>query len=226
MRKYSIVVAALFLLALMPQANGDLIIGDLSGAGYSQGSGYSMGPGGGVNNFIAQGFTMTDTYNLTSVDLSLYLFGPQAGSTFILSIYSDNGSNAPGSDLYDLTTDVVGSNSGSPTIASFGGSFELTSGTTYWLDLQASNPSSQTGNSMVWAGAFDGSSNHAVPMGSGATEVGQQRTFSFGSLETAPTTLLTAFQINGTPVPEPSSIALAAFGLVGLAAWRVVRRKK
>ena len=121
MRKYSIVVAALFLLALMPQANGDLIIGDLSGAGYSQGSGYSMGPGGGVNNFIAQGFTMTDTYNLTSVDLSLYLFGPQAGSTFILSIYSDNGSNAPGSDLYDLSTNVVGDQPGPPPSRRLGG---------------------------------------------------------------------------------------------------------
>ena len=79
---------------------------------------------------------------------------------------------------------------------------------------------------MVWAGAYDGSSNPAVPMGSGATEVGQQRTFSFGSLETAPTTLLTAFQLNGVQVPEPSSIVLAAIGLVGFAAWRVVRRKK
>jgi hypothetical protein len=114
--------------------NAAVIYGDI--AGDSVFSGYNLGPSGGLNNAIAEGFKMTGAYNLNSVDLILSNFTPVAGSNFLLSIYSDAG-NQPGLDLYDLSTNVVGTTSGTPTQATFTGtgSFLLNAGTTYWLDL-------------------------------------------------------------------------------------------
>ncbi len=200
-------------LATPERATAATIYGDI--VGNAAGSGY--GTGIGVNHAVADGFTMTQSYNLASVDLVLSEFTAQAGSNLALSIYSDNG-GSPGTDLYDLSTNVVGTSSGTPATANFSGSgsFLLTAGTTYWLDLYATNTASSTGNSLNWVGEFNGGSP-ATPAGVGATEVGQERTVFGSNPPPGPpdiTDLRTGFQLNGTAVPEPSSISLAA--LAGL----------
>jgi hypothetical protein len=193
-------------------ASAAVIYGDI--AGNSVGSGYPMGPGGGLDNAIAEGFTMTGTYNLQSVDLNLSNFTPQTGSNLALSIYSDAG-NKPGVDLYDLSTNVIAPILGPPTQVNFTGtgSFILNAGTKYWLDFYATNPASQTGNMVQWDGEFNpGFIGFATPTGSGATEIGQERSVQSGNPPVGPPVtneLRTAFQLNGVAVPEPASIGLA-----------------
>lgn len=192
-----------------------LIYGDIAG-GNQVFSGYTLGPGGGTNNFIAEGFTMTGSYNLQSVDVILSNFQTSAGSNIALSIFSDIG-GAPGSDLYDLSTSINIPLSGSPATVNFtgSGSFILNAGTTYWLNMYATNPSSQTGTTTEWDGEYTPTlSGFATPTGPIATEVGQRRTFLFGSTST--NELRTAFQLNATAVPEPSTLALLTLGGVGL----------
>jgi hypothetical protein len=204
-------------LAMSQRARAVDIYGDIAG-GNQVGSGYEIGPGGGVNNAIAEGFTMTGSYNLQSVDVILSQFLTNAGSNIALSIFSDI-AGVPGTDLYDLSTGISIPLSGSPATVNLTGtgSFILNAGLTYWLEMYATNPSSQTGTTAQWDGEFTpSSSGFATPTGPGATEVGQRRTFSGG---TTTSELRTAFQLNGVSVPEPSSIVLAAFGFAGLAAW-------
>ncbi len=204
------VAAALFAAS---SASAAVIYGDI--AGNAVGSGYPMGPGGGLDNAIAEGFTMTGIYNLQSVDIILTNFTTGAGSNFALSIYSDAG-NKPGVDLYDLSSDVTLPNSSSPTTVNLtgSGSFILNAGTKYWLDFYATNPASQTGNMVQWDGEFTpGFTGFATPTGPAATEIGQERSVQSGNPPVGPPVtneLRTAFELNGVVVPEPASIVLAA----------------
>jgi len=113
-------------LVMSQEASAGVFYGDI--AGNSVASGYEVGPGGGVDNAIAEGFTMTQSYNLTSVDIFVSSFAAGTGSNLALSIYSNNGSNNPGTDLYDLSTNVTGN--GQLNFAGTG-SFLLSAGTTY-----------------------------------------------------------------------------------------------
>jgi hypothetical protein len=229
----ALLALAAFLL-ISPRAYATAIFGDI--AGTVPFSGYEVGPGGGINNAIAEGFTMTGDYNLQSVDITLGDYTHAAGSNLVLSIYSNNGSNNPGSDLYDLSTNVTGPVSPNPvqTINFTGtGSFILHSGTTYWLNLYASVPASATGDTVLWVGANTGNPTFidVNPTGVGATDIGQLRSIQsgnppVGTPQFAPGDRRTAFQLNGVAVPEPSSVLLAACGLLGLIAcgWRSAKR--
>ena len=160
----------------------DNIYGDIAG-GNQVFSGYGIGPGGGTNNYIAEGFTMTNYYDLQSVDIILSQFQPQAGSNFALSIFSNGPGNVPGTDLYDLSTNISIPTSGSPATVNLTGTghFLLNNNTTYWLELYATNPSSPIGSALQWDGVYTPNfSGFATPTGPGATEVGQIRTFSGG----------------------------------------------
>ena len=166
---------------------------------------------------------MTQSFDLTSVDVILSSFISRPGSNFVLSIYSNDDSNNPGIDLYDLSTNVVGTGQ----LEFHGiGFVPPPAGTTYWLDLYASNPASPTGNTVHWAGEFTQAS-HALPVGAGVTDLGQLRSVGDGNPPTGTPNITerrTGFQLNGVAVPEPSSLVLCAIGFIGLAAWGVRRR--
>jgi hypothetical protein len=201
--------------------NAAVFFGDL--AGNQVFSGYGIAPGGGVNNAIAQGFLMTQTISLTSVDLMLQNYQGGAGSGLALSIYSDAG-NKPGIDLYDLSTNISIPSSGSPALASFSGtgSYTLLAGTQYWLNLYATTPSSPSGASVQWSGVLDSGFSQVDPSGSDAVDIGQLRSVGNGnSFSGTPSTseLRTAFQLNG--VPEPAGLALLALGGVLVATRRL-----
>jgi hypothetical protein len=173
---------------------------------------------------------MTGNYTLNSVDLVLNSFTPGARSKLALSIYSDAGSK-PGSDLYDLSTDVTATTLGSPpddVNLTGTGAFHLVAGTKYWLDFYATNPGSSTGNEVTWDGAVTPSFAGATPTGPGATEIGQERSVGLGNPPSGPPSineLRTAFQLNGVAVPEPSSIALAAIFSAGALIFASRRRR-
>ncbi len=218
------VFTAAFLLSLAGvPLHADTFFGDILGNQVF--SGYGMASGGGVNNAIAQGFTMTQTISLGSVDTYLSQFQFGAGSSFALSIYSDSG-NLPGTDLFDLSANLAPASSGSPQLITWTGtgSLTLTSGTKYWLELYATNPNSPTGSSLQWDGALDQSFAQVNPTGPGATDVGQLRTVNNGGVFSgSPNTseLRTTFQLNSA-VPEPGSGAM--LGVAGLVLASVRRR--
>ena len=229
-----IIVRGLIAVALVAsfstEVRATLIIGDIVGGG-NIASGYEIGPGGGINNAIAEGFTMTQTMSLASVSVYLSEFSAGAGSNLALSIYSNSG-GTPGTDLYDLSTNVTvpGPTSATPALETFTGtgSFTLSVGTTYWLDLYATNPGSQTGTYVQWDGAFDSSFSQVNPAGTGATDIGQLRSVDAGNPPTGiPSTseLRTAFQLNGGSVPEPATFTLLSTALLALGAVNLRRRR-
>jgi hypothetical protein len=223
-------VAAALLTFVSTEARAALIIGDIVSGG-NIASGYGTGPGGGLNNAIAEGFTMTQSASLASVSVYLSQFSPAAGSNLALSIYSNSG-GTPGTDLYDLSTNVTvpGPQSGTPALETFAGSgsFTLSAGTKYWLELYATNPSSQIGTSVQWDGAYDSGFNQVNPTGPDATDIGQLRSVGAGNPPTGtPSTseLRTAFQLND-PSPEPATLTLLSTALLALGAVCLRRRPK
>jgi hypothetical protein len=208
--------------AMSQGAGAGVIYGDI--AGNTNSSGWGVGPGGGVNNYVAEGFTMTGAYNLQSVDILLSQFHTNPGSTLALSIFSNN-AGVPGTDQYDLATNISIPLSGSAADVNLTGtgSFLLSPGVTYWLELYATNPSSATGSDAVWDGAVAVSTFAIVaPTGVGATEVGQRRTFGSG---TSTSELRTAFQLNGILVPEPSTLVLGLFAASAFGALAIRKRR-
>lgn len=229
-RPVHLVIATLVSLFVVSQAHADVVIGDIA-PGNNLFSGYAIGPSGGINNAIAQGFTMTQTVNLSSVDIYLANFQAQAGSNIALSIYSSV-SGKPGTDLYDFSTNIVIPTSGTPTLVNLtgSGSFALTAGNSYWLNLYATNPSSNTGTTVIWNGVLSPSFAFTNPVGLYATDLGQVRSIGAGNPPTgAPSTseLRTAFQINGAVagVPEPGSLTLVILGAGGFAGYRWRRNR-
>jgi len=213
------VLTALASVATTAQAG--LIIGDI--AGNQASSGYNVGGGSGLNNAIAEGFTMTSTLQLGSVKLILANFVQGTGGNLRLSIFSNSPNNLPGSNLYDLSTNVTGTTSGTTTIATFTAStpFTLTAGTTYWLDLYSSNPGSSSASSVTWVGEVKPPTSAKVnPTGPDATDVGQLRSIGGGnSFSGTPSTtdLRTGFEIvaeDVAVVPEPSTIIPGGFTLL------------
>ena len=127
-----LLMVLLFGLSATLEVRATTFFGDISGNQIA--SGYTVGPGGGLDNGVAEGFTMTQTMSLTSVDIYLSQFQAASGSNLALSIFSD-ASGLPGSDLYDLSTNVLGTTLSTPTEATFSGtgSFTLNGGTNYRL---------------------------------------------------------------------------------------------
>jgi hypothetical protein len=219
-------LAAALAVLISTELRATIIIGDI--AGNITFPGYNVGVGGGLDNAVAEGFTVTQTTTLTSADLYLSEFAPAAGSNLALSIYSNSG-GTPGTDLYDLSTNVTGSSSGTATLATFSGSgsFTLNAGTTYWLDLYATNPTSPTGTSVQWNGALTSGFADVNPTGPGATDVGQLRSLGAGNPPSGtPSTSerRTSFQLNG--VPEPGTFTLAGSTLLAIGISYLRRRGK
>jgi hypothetical protein len=131
-KRLSFAIAAIACLLIQKEASAGVIFGNI--AGNTFGSGYYVGPGGGLNNSLVEGFTMTQTMNLSSVDLMLSNYSSGGTGNLALSIYSSV-ANQPSANLYTLSSNVTATTSGTPTLTTFSGtgSFTLTSGTSYLL---------------------------------------------------------------------------------------------
>jgi hypothetical protein len=224
-----LLMTLLGLLVAPTSARAGIFFGDI--AGNQQFSGYFVG-GSGLNGSFAQGFSMTNTYNLTSVDLILNNYTATAGSSLVLSIYSNNGSNDPGTDLYDLSTNVTGPSGPTSSVVSFSGtgSFTLAAGTKYWLDLYSTAPTANIATQVEWIGVLNSGFGFVNPSGVGATDMGQIRRVGGNPPTGSPNPnelLRTGFELNGTvvsAVPEPASLVMLAIGGLGAAAFARTRR--
>jgi|JI10StandDraft_1071094.scaffolds.fasta_scaffold07677_2 hypothetical protein len=180
-------------------------------------------------NQLAQGFTMGSTaYDLSAVDLGLN-FGATVptSSQIIVSLFSDNGSDLPGSSIGTFNTA-----SPTPTFTASGfqayrfnytGTTTLTTGTKYWIVVENVPASSPVFD--WWYASGNPSDDPAAQNSSGVTFLGTRGTIN-GDASSWTRNLTTNFsnlRYNVVVVPEPSTYAL---GIAGTLVMGTVARRR
>jgi hypothetical protein len=191
----SLIVVAYLLLAARPGHASIVATTFGSGMSYNTGEGVTISGTGNGAGYFAQANTFTPSGNWTLDSVSVPILG-QNGLSMEILIAADNGTGHPGTIVEDLGSLTPNFQVSIMTINSTARPL-LTSGTAYWLILQPSNSSSD----------IVGGWNFSSP----ATPPGERRTSPTGSWTTSPFQG-EAYQINGTAVPEPSSILLVGLG--------------
>jgi len=171
----------------------------------------------------------TTEYQLSAVKFGLNFFDPVPTSSEILvSLYSDSGSNLPGSAIGTFNT-------GSPTPAfvpdlsgvyefAYTGTTTLTAGTKYWIVME----SIPTSPLFEWFFATGGgAADPAAQNGSGVTYLGTRGTTGNVGATTWGIDLnaisSSNLRFNVVVVPEPSTYAL---GIVGTFVMGTIARRK
>ncbi len=195
----SLMMAALLLAALVAPTvtSADVIFSNLGPGGtYNTGTAWTIGQ----NITMGPAFTVSGSYTLTNIELALLHSPTGNNGPVTLSLYTDAG-GTPGTafETWILGTvpDYPSPNGTLQTLSSAG--FVLSDGT-YWLIGSA--PPEGWDLWMVNLGGTEGS------------------VYRNGQVYQA---TMPAFQVNGTPIPEPGTLILLASGVIGLA--RTVRRK-
>ena len=205
-------------------ARADVVFSDFAPSdGYNQSNAYAAaGSTSPIGTYItAAAFTSSSTVDLSQIDLALWNY---AGTNSVeISLLSDN-SDTPGSvieswdvsNLPNLVT-VQGYPSGNLTTVTPTSTVELDSGTQYWVEIQAIDPSTED----LWYENDLPGSNPEFPTATAGTVA-----TNGGSGFSVSTTILPAFDVLGTPVssvPEPNSVPLLAIGVAALL-WKLRRR--
>lgn len=159
-----------------------------------------------VSNWLAQQFTMGSiSMSLDSVRTSFTFFDPAEDGTiatgdFRLSLYSD-ASGKPGTELIILNgpANPDGTTTYTYTPST---SFQLTASTKYWIVEKVTS-----GTGVYWADMqFDSSPDDVGIIG--VSRLSDNGGVTWAAGETDPL----IFEVNASPVPEPSILALAALG--------------
>lgn len=205
-------------------AAADTVYSDLgpSAAPYFNSNGRAVtGSGVGFPGYqeVAVPFTPSGSYNLTQIDVAVTFSGiPGAfGSDAATVTLASSNAGAPGAAIASWNISNLpasASGTGLDTISVSGAS--VVAGTQYWLIV---SPTNNNGNASdtddIWA-------TNSNPMGVfGNEEINN----GSGWISLAPYDLA-AFDVLGSPVPEPASATLAISGLALLAAGLAKARRK
>lgn len=152
----------------------------------------------------AKSFVPGSSYNLTSIEVALYHeVGDDRFTTLICADAAD-AAGEPGAVLGSSTQSAPFGFTSMLYTASFSGSgVSLSSGSRYWVVVQALDPSSGDGG-FWWA------SSPTPPGDTGLS------TFSSGSWTTSSSAPAPALRVSGNLAPEPGALGLLCLGLLPL----------
>jgi hypothetical protein len=193
------------------QASAVIIISNFPPANDNSGSTVAS-----ITDLFAKGagFTMPAglPYQLDSV--TMRLTRNDVSATMVLNLFGDTGGNPVGPSLVSFVIPAFGLGTSDITFTP-SASFTLLPSTTYWLAATGASP---TADGIIWRASSPGITPTGV-----ATSAG----YRFSSVGTYPPTggssILNTYQINGTQVPEPSTLAIwSLLGALGITIgwWR------
>jgi hypothetical protein len=176
-----------------------------AGSGFDNSFGWNIeGSGSASPQSVAASFIPTQSYNLTSFELAGY--HDSGTNAYSFSLVQDSGGEPTGTTVFSSSGALTGT-ALTPAIDSFAASGTLTSGTTYWLVMDA--------------GAADtvGSWQNNATGQTGSVSTNDN---SGGGWSGFPGGDTPAFRISGSLMPEPSSLAFLTLG----ATLVIVKRRR
>jgi hypothetical protein len=205
--KVRLLLTALVLAALAaPQAHADVVFNNFGAAdAYNPGAWEIRG----LNNISrqdrAKSFVPTQTYSLTTIELALYY--ETGDNRFTTLICADSGGQ-PGAVLGSATQPATAAPAFTSAIyaSSFSG-ITLSSGTTYWVVLQALTPATGDGG-FWWGSSPTGDTGHSLYQ---ADIVSSTYAWTPQAGSSAPVVRVSGKLI--TSAPEPTALVLLCLGI-------------
>jgi hypothetical protein len=170
---------------------------------------------------VAVPFTPTGSYDLTEIDLAVTFSGiPSVFGTDAATVTLESSvAGAPGASIASWNISSLPSSFTGTTLDSiFVSGVSVTAGAQYWLVV---SPTNNIGNTSDTDDFWDTNSNPAGVFGNEQINNG-------GSWVSLAPYDLAAFDVLGTPVPEPASasLAIAGFALVAIGCAKARRKAK
>lgn len=163
----------------------------------------------------AAGFTLPSGTNYTLDSIILRLDVTNASSSVTFSLFGDVDGNPGGLPLLSFTTQTLTAGISDYTLLP-SASFTLQTLNTYWIAATGISPSI---DGVTWLASNPGVTPNGI-----ATSAGF-RSDSSGTYPPArSSTIQNTYQVSGTIVPEPSSVALALLTSTGMLTFRRYRR--
>jgi hypothetical protein len=204
-------LGAILVVAPCTSARGDLVVGNLATSGD-----LGVGLSGDPSERLAGAITLTGAFTPTTLTKATLRLSSQVAKPGHVELWNNN-AGLPGSEVLDLgSTNITDANSYSDYAFAPNSSFVLQPSTTYWIVLDTAPVS-------IASWALDRPTSPPDPGSNPEASIPSVAWYSDDSGASWTDSFIRApkLSIDGTPVPEPASLALPS-----LAAKFLLRRRK